>query len=331
MFNSLSSLEFGEYLKTLRKKLKITQSTITEKTGINPDTIRRIESGQVIPRYDTLSILSTIYKVDLVRKFTDYQSETTLMSLYSKLDHLLLNHDLKGVQALKNDLAHLCVNDHIAPNLIHKNELEQFKAYLEVLEIHMSDGPYTSNYAIDCIQNAIQLTVPKFSVNTFDRLTYNAFEVRLLLLYAVLWNKCDCFKISNDILFFILDYINFLFSDALTTARYLIKVHFNISYNFQRLDVYEKALEHANLGIEIGHGQLIYNDLYSLYYRKFTAELMLQQPGYMHSLRKCIRLMDLLGNKNLMNQYIQITQAVYGIDLKSDPLLADIMESAECI
>lgn len=314
MFSSINSSAFGQYLKTLRKKLKITQAQVTEITGINPDTIRKIENGQVIPRYDTLAILSNIYKVDLVRKFTDYQSETTLMSFYSDLDRYLLNNDIEGIRQLKKNLENLDTNHTIFSNLLNKIELEQFKIYLTILELHMVDSKITHENALLPLQNAIMLTIPEFSAKNFSKLTYNTFELRLLILYAILWAKCDNFKLSNNILIFILDWLTFLFPDEQMTSHYKMKVHFNIAYNFHRLDLFELSLKHANYGIEIGQSKGLFNSLHALYYRKFTAELRLNHPEYKNSLRKCMLIMDILGTERLKEQYIQITKDLYGID-----------------
>lgn len=64
MFYNLEA--FGNRLKEIRKSLKISQNYISCITGIDEKTIRRIENGKVLPKLDTLDILSPYYKEDLV-------------------------------------------------------------------------------------------------------------------------------------------------------------------------------------------------------------------------------------------------------------------------
>jgi len=44
----------------------LTQKYVEEVSGVNCDTLRKIESSLVIPRYETLEYLSMAYKVDLL-------------------------------------------------------------------------------------------------------------------------------------------------------------------------------------------------------------------------------------------------------------------------
>lgn len=315
MFRCNDSSDFGQYLKKIRKKLKLTQHYINELTGLNPDTIRKLESGLVIPKYDTLAILSQVYKVDLVRKFSEHQKENTLVSLYADVDHYILNNDINGLISIKTKLENPKFYQTIDNQLLLKVELEQFQTYIEVLLTHLTDENVSFDNSLLALEKALCLTIPKFSTKSFVKFAYNFFELRLLILYAIMWARFDNFKLSNQIMIFILDWLDYLFADETIAAKFKIKAHFNISYNYHCLDQFENSLEHAEKGIALGREYEIFSDLHSLYYRKFTSELNLNRSNYMNSLKKCICIMELLGNYSLLNSYVEITKKIYNIDI----------------
>nr|WP_300005478.1 helix-turn-helix transcriptional regulator [Tissierella sp.] len=65
--------KFGKALRNIRKDLSLTLSKVTLLSGVNSETIRRIESGKVIPKFETLEFLSNVYKVDLNSLFLEYR------------------------------------------------------------------------------------------------------------------------------------------------------------------------------------------------------------------------------------------------------------------
>lgn len=315
MFNSLNNKEFGQFLKTLRLKLSLTQAAVRDLTGINTDTIRRIEIGQVIPRYETLALLSQVYKIDLVKKFSEHRSEITLVNIYSELDKCLHNYDVDGIRHVQNSLDENVLKSKTANKLINPIEVKQLKMYVDVLLLHFSSEMIDYNEAINKLQSALRLSIGSFSIKNFENLKYNPFELRILILYALMWSRNEHYDISNKILYFILDWISFIFPDEQIANHCLIKTHFNISYNYHMMYKYKNSLEHADLGIQTGLRLQLYAELYALYYRKFTAEYNLGIPTHLESLRKCMFFIDIIGNNYLLATYAEVTKAKYNIDI----------------
>ncbi|KKC28553.1 helix-turn-helix protein [Caldanaerobacter subterraneus subsp. pacificus DSM 12653] len=56
---------FGEELKNIRKSLGLSQGDVSKHGFINRDTLRKIENGKVLPKQETLELLSHLYKKDL--------------------------------------------------------------------------------------------------------------------------------------------------------------------------------------------------------------------------------------------------------------------------
>lgn len=55
----------GARIKTLRKKLKINQSTLAKNLGVKPSAVSQMESGGIKPSVDTLITLARICDVNL--------------------------------------------------------------------------------------------------------------------------------------------------------------------------------------------------------------------------------------------------------------------------
>lgn len=315
MFNSIDLSDFSKYIKQIRLEQNLTQLEINRLTGINADTIRRIEIGQVVPRFETLAMLSSVYKVDLIKAFSDLRQEKNLIALYNQLDICLMKLDISSLIKIRE---YITVEENfteIYSNLINKIEYFQFCLYLDILILYLTNRNLTFDNSILVLQKSLSYTVENFSITNFEKHKYNFFEIRILLLYALIWANFDQIELSNKILKFILNHVDTFISNSVTSAKYKIKLHFNLSYNFHRLDSYEDSLEHANLGIEVGRSFGLYNELYPLYYRKFVAEYHLNLTNYSKSLRHCFLIMDLIGNKELMDTYIDITQKLYQVDL----------------
>lgn len=52
-------------VREIRKNLSFSQSCVAELTGVSVDTLGRIELGHVLPRHDTLDLLSIPFRIDL--------------------------------------------------------------------------------------------------------------------------------------------------------------------------------------------------------------------------------------------------------------------------
>lgn len=66
---------FGEKMQRIRKQIGLSRDTVAEQSGVNRDTLRRIEKGEVIPKFETLEILSPIYHTDLNQLLLEYRTE----------------------------------------------------------------------------------------------------------------------------------------------------------------------------------------------------------------------------------------------------------------
>ncbi|HAS74604.1 MAG TPA: hypothetical protein DCS67_10715, partial [Clostridiales bacterium UBA8960] len=93
MLSSYDLTNFSKKLKSIRNSLGYSQSEVAEKTGVNSDTLRRLENGMSIPRFDTLEVLSLFYKENLIILLDSYKVSSELSYFYDLIDYYMINED----------------------------------------------------------------------------------------------------------------------------------------------------------------------------------------------------------------------------------------------
>lgn len=113
---------------------------------------------------------------------------------------------------------------------------------------------------------------------------------------TIVW-KLECFlglifirkseiKMSTDIIVFCLEYMIEDSNQTIESIEIISKLHYNLAYNYHKLDLHSEALSHSNLGIK--HA-IANNSMYCLPYlhvRKSIAEFKLNEDNYTRSLKK---------------------------------------------
>lgn len=97
---------FGEELKNIRKSLGLSQSDVSKYGFINRDTLRKIENGKVIPKHETLELLSHLYKKDLNELLLKYRLNdySIFFDIKSSLEKKLESGDF---ESLRDDIDRL--------------------------------------------------------------------------------------------------------------------------------------------------------------------------------------------------------------------------------
>lgn len=103
LFTSAITESFGEYLRSLRVSLGFSQKDIEALSGVSSLTLRRIEKGEVLPRFDTLRYLSIAFKKDLLEDLREYSNSIGFFKYYPRLENLIVSYDIKTLQNLSVD------------------------------------------------------------------------------------------------------------------------------------------------------------------------------------------------------------------------------------
>lgn len=312
MFVSYNLVDFGEELKKIRKSLGFSQAYVQKIVGVSIDTIRRIESGWVIPRYDTLELLSVAYKEDLLELLKNSRSNRFLMEYHDELDHIIACYEWGAAATLKDKL-HKNFSDDANLTMVNPREFQQFLIFVDAIDQFHAGTARSSRSTRNDLVEALCLTIPNYRIRRFRQYNYTYIEFRILLLISLLIARENNFSFSNEILYYILDKI----SDKNYNTPYIdyliINIYFNIAYNYHRLDNHVKVIEVSDAGITFCSEKRTSHVLYSLYYRKGIAQFILGEEKYLDSIATAFYLLKAMRMPSLLEEYIKISKEEYGI------------------
>lgn len=309
MFEIYQLTEFGKALKKIRANNGFTQDHVKKITGINPDTLRRIENGQVIPKYETLEILSSAYKIDLLIVLRKYRSNKQLTDLYKELDLFINRNDIDALINAKNQID-LFKADKTFSILIHTSDIQLLENFIDRSIDYFQDELTYDTQISNCICTLVNYN-EAFELTAFKVNRYNYLELRVLILIGLLYVKNQNIIESNEILVFALDYLHQTPNLTHEEKNLMTKLYYNISYNYYRLNDYKKSLHYANCGIESLTKR---NNMYCLSFlicRKLIAEYKLNLPINQAQYRLAIDLLILKGEKEIADEFIEIFSDKY--------------------
>lgn len=310
MFESYDLKQFGEKIKKLRTSLGFSQAMVSKDTGINIDTIRKIENGYSIPRYDTLVQLSLCYKTDLHKILASYQRCNLLLDFCMRLDYLMNYGKFEEIKNLHEYfLSEISKSDDL--QLINAIELEQIDCLILAIS---SSYKKEINTALETICYALNLTIPEFSYERYADFRYSSLEIRLLVVAAACLGDIRKCSLSISISEFIISLIDIdLFSDK-SEDLYVIKSLANVSYNYHRLENHKKALENAKKGIDLSLKKGHMDMLHFLFLRLAVAQLRLGISEYMDSFKKCLYVLKIEGDQAHYDHMARIIKSRYSLD-----------------
>ncbi len=205
MFETINLKAFGQALKQVRLSLGYTQQDVRSNTGISCDTLRRIENGLVIPRYETLEYLSYFYKVDLLPILMKHRKLSHINNYYQKLDSLIIDYQLHQLCDLEDDFNNYVLNSFPQTELINTSGIEQFKLILKGIHYLNSEYRFNNAQSLDTFVQSMKVTIPQFNISLHKQFKYNFLELRILLLISIALLQIKDYPKSNSILEFLLD------------------------------------------------------------------------------------------------------------------------------
>lgn len=316
LFETFNLKKFGEYLYKLRKSLFYTQNDVVKLSGISKDTLRRIERGEVLLRYDTLILLSQAYKKDLLLDLKNYAKSDIIFHYYKRLDNLILKADRDKLLDLKkdfNDFTQIIQHEDFVIPVIR----EQFELLLEGVSI------YYSAKSDDCIEyflRALNKTNPGIELNNFDAFKYTHFELHILLFIGLALAKQNNITDSNSLLHKCLDHCNFDYESTFNEKLFIVKIYMNLAYNAHLSDDHYGALKYADIGIEFCSNNHINYMMSLLLFRKGIAEFSLGVPNYIFSVKLSVSMLLATNDKELADTYIDALISKYGIVINTQEL-----------
>ena len=295
---------FGEKLKSIREKLSLTQKQVVDLALIDERTLRRMEQGKVIPKLETLEVLSVIYNTDLVSVIIESRIRD-----YSKLVQTQRNIDLKLLnEDMSNFENELLIIDELLENIeneYYKILITQFKLFLYGIK-HYKNAEYKN--ALDMYIKAIKQTISDFSLDKYKEFRFSLMEIRILMDIALVEDKFLQYDKYSEIL-------EFCFNKCEEDNEIYPRICHNLAGVYRKKEKYDRALLYADIGIKICKKNMFADTLAVLYYGKAFAEYRLAKPEYNDSIKAALQLCKIFEQMDLRNHIVTNCENVLKIDM----------------
>lgn len=283
----------GREIKNIRKYNHISQEELSKISGVNKDTIRKIENGYVDANIVTLLLIlealgvsiSDVSETFLNQKGTMYSN---INSIYKSIEESLLIFDYKKIEVLLSKLEELDYS--FLPYSTYK-EIESknllYKSFVE-------DSLYGDfDKSLELLFESMRVSYKNFDLGRLESQRYNGIQTRTLMNIGSIYNKFDIDK-SLEI------YKHLLISnDNLEEKNQLL---YNLINSKYLIGDYKEALKlSTKLLKSIGN-----NDTRLHILALFQKGLLLEKMGRIDSsiiyLKSAINLSLLSSNSNLSNK-----------------------------
>lgn len=303
MLSSYDLTNFSSKLKSIRKSLGFSQSEVSENTGINSDTLRRLENGLSIPRFDTLEVLSQFYKENLILILDSYKIDSQLSYFYDLIDYYMVNEDIESISKTIKSFETFINNNTF--HMVDDREINQLKLFFKGLELSIKSDKKSVAEAINVLEKSLKISIPMFKLEVWDTFKFNFLEFRILFSIASLegFNRnCD---LSNSIILYILNYLDPSPYSKFYEKMLIVKSYAILSYNYHRLDQHSLAYEYSEKGYNFCIKYSIMAYLHLLLFRKGVAMFHLGLQGYDQYIEQSIALLTIQKNNSVAQNYIQ--------------------------
>lgn len=313
MIHTYDMKKLGQKLKEYRLISGFTQKEVTELSKVSKDTLRRIENGHVIPRYDTIIILSKIYRFDLMKLFNQYALDEPLLKYYELIDNSILCNDVDLLKSYYEEISDIINHPDTKSNLVILTEAKQmlklFESTIVLLESLAEDKKSISRLA----KEGISLRHKDFHISNYQHFKYNFIEIRLLLVYAFSTDD-DALETKTEILLHLLNQFN-LTTRNCEEIKLILKIYYNLTYNYYRLEDDKNSLTYAMKGLEFGKEKYSTFLNSHLLGRKGLAMFYLDMPDYKKVLRQSLWVLEIEENNDLRDLFDKTYKDVHKISL----------------
>ncbi|SET13946.1 helix-turn-helix transcriptional regulator [Anaerobranca gottschalkii] len=273
---------FGKAVRSIRKQHKISQKTLALETGLNLCTIRKMESGEIIPPFEALDKLSKFFKQDIYLILSSFSIDdnTLYQKTIDKIDSIIDKNDYIGLELEINSLLNLLT---VIKTSYHKSLVNQLIFFIKGL-ICYNKKEYQE--ALINFVKAISITTDNFDLDKFRNFYYSSMEIRILMNIAFIYHNINEGDKYLEIMLFCFDKLKDK-KDPLFP-----KICHNLATAFKRKKDYKNALNYYDLGIRYCQEQKEYVGLSILYYGKGVTQYYLNDKHYVSSFNIAVSLCE---------------------------------------
>lgn len=275
---------FSDKLRDLRLENNLTQEEVAALALISKKTLSRIENGTVIPKIETLEVLSDVYNTDLIKLYLEsrYINFELFSSILANIDILIEKRLFDELISEKNNLERL--ESHVEAGFL-KIRIDQYILFIDSI-LAMEKGDIARAKILT--SKALKLTKENFDANNYENFSYSTLELRLLMILAKVYYLEDSYEIYTEIL-------SFCFSSVDPRDKFFISTCINLGNVYKRDANYEKALEVFNLGLEAALKNNYLAELDLLFFAKGSCEYKLGLSIYKDSFSKALDFCTITG------------------------------------
>lgn len=289
---------FGENLRKIREACQLTQASVSILCGVNRDTLRRIEQGLVIPKCETLELLSEVYQTDLLEELILCRMEIEISTYFSRIDDFLIDFELLGLDNLKH--TYDLFLEFQAKKIFNSTASEQLSQVLTYMINHFEIG---LDQALPEFISVLKLSQPGFEREHYKNLKFSPFEFRILILIATSLTVNRMYDESSALLKYILDQCQLKRIGSNNTVQLMIRTMTGLARNAFEMNDYDKALICINQGIDLTMAHQTLYGLGSLYFQRGRVKWILQFPDAVLDCKKGIQLMEIQGKEEIAHKY----------------------------
>lgn len=234
----MKNVFLGEYVKQRRLDLGLTQEQLCY--GIcEPMTLSRLENGKQTPSRNRINALLQRLGLPDDRYFA-----------------LLSKNELE-MEALQKEIVACNATEKVPEGF---EKLAQFALRSRVL-LGRLDGRYTPLEQIDLLMQAIQLTVPRFDLESIESFLYTRDEITIINQIGLAYSDAGQNKKAAEIYYQLLKYVRKHFKETITSIGVLPLVLYNYARVLDLCGRYEEGAALAKEGreacIQYGHYQVL--------------------------------------------------------------------------
>jgi len=316
MFEEYDLTKFGLKLKEIRKLHNYSQSYVSTNAKVHEDTLRRLENGKVVPRINTLFLLGKFYKVNLFNYVYSEKINLSILDIYHELDTLIIYHldSSYKFQELYDELRALDFD-----NLFNKRDAELLGIFISLLG-KLRDWNEYSDY--ESIIKDIRIEIFRCKLGDIGKEgfkgNYSPIEIRILLLYSLALVNIEEYNESNKVIKEIIDYILVTDDGELERKKILVKLYYNLAYNYHLQERHTEALEVTNTCIEfISESDINYCVEYVLA-RRGIAKYYLNDSDYTKDFYKSISCLVIKNQFETAKSFRKIFKDVCNFEIADD-------------
>ncbi len=224
---------FSKTIQHIRHQLNYSQATVAEHTGISLGTLRGLENGKVMPRLDTLKLLSSIYKCNLIEMYASCLIENyqALLETYNRIETKMA---LQKFDQLDSEIYQLERLQQQSNSDYFTTQIAQRIVFLTAV-IH-KEVKKQPRKALHKLVKAIKSTTPGFSSIAYRDLYYSDLEKRLLMTIGLLH--------ANEKKWYISDLLYFIYKTTTSSSSLHIKACYHLALDHLKFQRYQNVLQY---------------------------------------------------------------------------------------